>query len=115
MSPRQARRMMERMGLSMGGMPDVNEVIIRTNTKEIVLEDPEVAVLDMQGQKIFQVTGGKVTERELEKPEKKITIPDEDVRLVADQTGKSVEEAQRALEETEGDLAKAILLLQSEG
>jgi nascent polypeptide-associated complex subunit alpha len=115
MSPRQARRMMERMGLSMGGMPDVNEVIIRTNTKEIVLEDPEVAVLDMQGQKIFQVTGGKVTERELEEPEKKITIPDEDVRLVADQTGKSVEEAQRALEETEGDLAKAILLLQSEG
>ncbi len=115
MSPRQARRMMERMGLSMGGMPDVNEVIIRTNTKEIVLEEPEVAVLDMQGQKIFQVTGGKVTERELETPEKKITIPDEDVRLVADQTGKSVEEAQRALEETEGDLAKAILLLQSEG
>ncbi len=115
-NPRQAKRMMQRMGLSMGEVPDVQEVILRTSTKEIVVENPEVAVLDMQGQKIFQVTGERITEKELEeKPAKKVTIPEEDVRLVADQTGKSVEEAQRALEETAGDLAKAILLLQSEG
>ena len=106
---------MQRMGLSMGEVPDVQEVILRTSTKEIVVENPEVAVLDMQGQKIFQVTGERITEKELEKAEKQVTIPEEDVRLVADQTGKSVEEAQRALEETSGDLAKAILLLQSEG
>lgn len=116
MSPRQAKRMMQRMGLSMGEVPDVQEVILRTSTKEIIVENPEVAVLDMQGQKIFQVTGERIIEKELEeKAEKKLAIPEEDVRLVADQTGKSVEEAQRALEETEGDLAKAILLLQSEG
>ena len=114
-SPRQAKRMMQRMGLSMGEVPDVQEVILRTSTKEIVVENPEVAVLEMHGQKIFQVTGEKITEKEIEKPEKKVTIPEEDIRLVADQTGKSVEEAQRALEETEGDLAKAILLLQSQG
>jgi nascent polypeptide-associated complex subunit alpha len=40
-------------------------------------------------------------------------IPEEDARLVADQTGKSLEEAKKALEECGGDLAKAILLLQS--
>ncbi len=114
-SPRQAKRMMERMGLSMNPMPDVQEVILRTSRKEIIVENPEVAVLDMHGQKIFQVTGERISEKELEKPEKRVTIPEEDVRLVADQTGKSMEEAQRALEETEGDLAKAILLLQSEG
>jgi nascent polypeptide-associated complex subunit alpha len=115
MSPRQAKRMMERMGLSMNPMPDVQEVILRTSRKEITVENPEVAVLDMQGQKIFQVTGERITERQLEKAEKKVTIPEEDVRLVADQTGKSMEEAHRALEETEGDLAKAILLLQTKG
>jgi len=114
-NPRQAKRMMERMGLSMNPMPEVQEVILRTRRKEITVESPEVAVLDMHGQKIFQVTGEKITERALEKPEGRVTLPEEDVRLVADQTGKSVEEAQRALEETEGDLAKAILLLQSEG
>ena len=114
-SPREAKRMMQRMGLSMGEMPDVQEVIFKTSGKEIVVENPEVAILDLHGQKIFQVTGERITERAVEKEAAKITIPEEDVRLVADQTGKSVEEAKRALEETEGDLAKAILLLQTKG
>lgn len=102
--------MMQRMGLSMGEMPDVQEVIFKTATKEIVIENPEVAVLDLKGQRIFQVTGERIVERAVER---KISIPEEDIRLVADQTGKSMEEAKKALEEAEGDLAKAILLLQS--
>ena len=114
-NPRQAKRMMERMGLSMNPMADVQEVILRTSRKEITVENPEVAVLDMQGQKIFQVSGERITEKQLEKPGKRLTIPEEDVRLVADQTGRSMEEAQMALEETDGDLAKAILLLQTKG
>jgi len=110
-SPREAKRMMQRMGLSMEGIPDVEEVIIRTAKKEIIVNNPEVAVLDLHGQRIFQVTG-QITEKEIEK---KMEIPEEDVRLVADQTGKSMEEAEKALEETGGDLAKAILLLQAKG
>lgn len=109
-SPREAKRMMQRMGLSMEEMPNVQEVIFKTATKEIVIENPEVAVLDLKGQRIFQVTGEKILERTVER---KISIPEEDVRLVADQTGKTLEEARKALEEAEGDLAKAILLLQS--
>jgi NACalpha-BTF3-like transcription factor len=35
------------------------------------------------------------------------------MQLVADQTGKSLQKAKEALEECGGDLAKAILLLQS--
>jgi len=62
MSPRNAKRMMQRMGMNMGEMPDVQEVIFRTSDKEIVVENAQVAVLDMQGQKIFQVTG-EVNER----------------------------------------------------
>ncbi len=114
LSPREARRIMQRMGLNMAPMPEVQQVIFKTSTKEIIVEDPEVAVISIKGQKIFQVTGEKITEKALEaKP--KLVIPEEDVQLVADQTGKSLEEARRALEETEGDLAKAILLLQSQG
>jgi nascent polypeptide-associated complex subunit alpha len=103
--------MMQRMGLNMDAMPDVQQVIIKTSSKEITIEEPEVAMLEMQGQKIFQVTGGKITEKAAER--KSPGIAEEDVRLVADQTGKSVEEARKALEESQGDLAKAILLLQS--
>ena len=114
MSPRNAKRMMQRMGMNMGEMPDVKEVIFRTSDKEIVVENPQVAVLDMQGQKIFQVTG-EVNERALETQTAKVTIPGEDAQLVADQTGKSMEDAKRALEASDGDLAKAILLLQTGG
>jgi len=111
-SPREAKRMMQRMGLGMNELPDAQQVIIQTSTKEIIIENPEVAVLEMHGQKIFQVTGEKITEKAIKK---EMAIPEEDIRLVADQTGKSVEEAKRALEEAGGDLAKAILLLQAKG
>jgi len=118
MNPREQRRMMQRMGMNMDTVSDVEEVVIKTTSKEITIEQPEVAILEMQGQKIFQVIGGQITEYV---PEHKATatasatpkVSEEDVQLVADQTGKSLNEARRALEECEGDLAKAILLLQS--
>jgi nascent polypeptide-associated complex subunit alpha len=99
--------MMQRMGLNMNQL-EVEEAIFRTKDKEIRLENPEVAILEMQGQKIYQVTGGHMTETALEK---KPTIPDEDVQLVAQQAKVTLERAQAALEQTNGDLAQAILLL----
>lgn len=109
-SPREAKRMMQRMGLNMDALTDVEQVIIKTGTKEISIEEPEVAIMEIQGQRIYQVTGGKITEKAAER---KLIIPEEDVRLVADQTAKSLDEARKALEDCDGDLAKAILLLQS--
>jgi nascent polypeptide-associated complex subunit alpha len=118
-NPREAKRMMQRMGMSMDNVEDVQQVIIRTSSKDIVIDEPEVAILNMGGQKMYQVAGGTVTEKAagtavsgvaVAKP---VVVSEEDARLVADQTGKSVQEAKKALEECEGDLAKAILLLQS--
>ena len=114
MNPRNAKRMMQKMGMNMGEMPEVEEVIFRTSSKEIVVENAQVAVIDMGGQKIFQVTG-EVSERALVGQTTGVPIAEEDVQLVADQTGKSMEDAKRALESSEGDLAKAILLLQTGG
>jgi nascent polypeptide-associated complex subunit alpha len=110
-NPREAKRMMQRMGMSMDAVSEVENVVIRTSRKEITIEQPEVAILEVQGQKIFQITGGKITEKVVER--KPSGVAEEDVKLVADQTGKSIEEARRALEDSGGDLAKAILLLQS--
>jgi nascent polypeptide-associated complex subunit alpha len=103
------------MGMSMDAVDDVEQVIIRTRSKDIVIEQPEVAILNMQGQKVFQVSGGTVTEKAAEHAASasKPVVSEEDARLVADQTGKSVDEAKKALIECEGDLAKAILLLQT--
>ncbi len=108
MNPREARRMMQKMGLNMGAMPDVEEVIFKTSSKEIIVENPEVAVMEMQGQKIFQVTGERIIEKAVEKA---VKIPEEDVQLVATQARVSPDQARAALEQTKGDLAQAILLL----
>lgn len=107
-NPREARRMMQRMGLNMGSMPDVEQVIFKTASKEIIVENPEVAIMEMQGQKIFQVTGERIVEKAVEKA---LKIPEEDVQLVATQARVSPEQARTALEQTKGDLAQAILLL----
>ena len=112
-NPREAKRMMQRMGLNMNVVEDVREVVIKTGSKQIVIAEPDVSIIDMQGQKMFQIAGGQVTEKASEPKPAESKIVEADVRLVADQTGKSLEEARRALEESEGDLAKAILLLQS--
>ena len=106
-NPREARRMMRRLGLNMSPL-EVDEVILRMKDKEIIIHDPEVAVLEVQGQKIFQVTGGEISEKERKR---KISIPEEDIQLVAQQAGVSLDRAKAALEQTDGDLAQAILLL----
>jgi nascent polypeptide-associated complex subunit alpha len=110
--------MMQRMGMNMDTVADVQQVIIRTADKDIVIDEPEVAILQVQGQKMYQVIGGQVseqspTQRGASIAAVKPAFSEEDVQLVADQTGKSLEKAKEALQEADGDLAKAILLLQS--
>jgi len=99
--------MMKRMGMNMRPL-EVQEVILKTKDKEIVIGNPEVAVIEVQGQKIFQITGGEIKEKVLEKG---LSLPEEDVQLVAQQAKVSLEQARVALEQTNGDLAQAILLL----
>jgi nascent polypeptide-associated complex subunit alpha len=117
MNSREQKRMMQRMGMNMDTVGDVQQVIIRTVEKDIVIDEPEVAILQVQGQKMYQIIGGQVSEqspsqRGTSAPAKP-AFSEEDVQLVADQTGKSLEKAKEALQEADGDLAKAILLLQS--
>jgi len=108
---RRARRMMKQMGMNMEEIPDVERVILQGGGREIIVEDPAVTVIDMRGQKIFQVTGSRITEKALKMEVKTPEIAEEDVQLVAQQAGVSPERARAALKESEGDLAKAIFLL----
>ena len=105
---RRARRMMKQMGLKMDDLGDIERVILQGKGREIVIEGPAVTVIDMKGQRMYQVTGGKATETA---KEKELVIPEEDVLLVSQQAGVSMERARAALEDAEGDLARAILML----
>ena len=106
-SSRTARRMMQRMGMEIEEIGNATQVTIKTPSKEIVIDDPEVSVTKMQDQKIFQIMGGVVTEKEIVNE----LILEEDVKLVAQQANVSIDLARKALESTNGDLAQAILLL----
>jgi nascent polypeptide-associated complex subunit alpha len=79
-----------------------------------VIENPSVSVIDMRGQKIYQIMGEKTFERPLKAEEKTApAIKEEDVMLVAQQANVSPQEARKALEETGGDLAQSIMLLKT--
>lgn len=114
LSPRELRRLMDKLGVSAQPL-NVREAVFKLDGKELVVKNPTVTLLDFQGQKIFQVVSETLEEREVtsEALGEKPSIPEEDVSLVAAQAGVSLEEARAALEETGGDLAQAILLLAS--
>jgi nascent polypeptide-associated complex subunit alpha len=109
---RQARRMMDRMGISMDHFEDVEEVIIRMPDKDLVIKGADVSEIRTKaaaGTRMFQVTGDDFEERTREKPK----FTKEDVMLVAQQANVSEARAEQALKDTNGDLAQAILRLSS--
>lgn len=113
MNPRQMKAMMKRMGITQEEVQDVEEVVIRTRTKEIVFEGAAVTAMTVQGQTTYQVVG-EPKERPRKAAEKEEGgVPQEDVELVMSQTGCTAKEAQKALEECDGAPAEAILKIMS--
>ena len=106
---REMARLMKRMGVEFESLEGVEEVLIRYPSRSIVIRKPEVSVMKVGGQQIFQVTG-EVSEAPVEAPE----FDEEAVEIVAEQSGATLEEAREALRLTGGDLAKAILNLKSQ-
>ena len=105
---RDAMRAMQKMGMQVKEIEGAKEVVIITNDKRIIIEEPSVAAVTLQGQQIYQITGGTQKEEPLTEVE---TVSEEDARLVSEQAGVGMEEAKKALESTGGDLARAIVQL----
>jgi len=109
---RDAARMMQKMGMKVDEIANVTQVIIKTESKDIVIEAPSVTLVTIQGQAMYQIAGGRVSE---DTPQTAPTATgEEDAQLVAQQTGRSLVDAKKALLEAGGDLAKAILILKNQ-
>lgn len=138
MDPRQMSMMMKKLGIDVRDIDAVQSVTVRTATKDYVFDKASVSVMKAQGVETWQVSGKpRVVEKGTATPTPTapggpamkasdppmpqmpdevaapLVIPDEDVRLVAKETGKSPAEARAALEATKGDLAEAIVRLTS--
>ncbi|AFV24068.1 MAG: nascent polypeptide-associated complex protein [Methanolobus sp.] len=107
MNPAKVKQMMKQMGINVNEINDVQQVIIRTPDKDIVFNDANVSVMTAQGVDTYQIVG---TPEEIAR---QTEIPEDDVRLVAEQTGVPAEKARQALKDANGDLAEAILALSS--
>lgn len=107
--PRRMNQMMKQLGIDVREMDGVQEVVIRTATRDYVFQNADVTIMRAQGQDTYQVVG----KPEVREHEARLSIPDEDVKMVAQQSGKSDEQARAALEATKGDIAEAILRLQA--
>ncbi len=94
------------MGMQVQQLEDVTRVIMETPSKRIVIDDPEVATVTVQGQTVYQVGGGSLREESVGEQSSA-----DDAKLVASQAGVSLEEAAEALKRSGGDLAQAIVLL----
>ena len=104
---RDMRRMLDRMGLDMKDLGSVEEVIIRTDMKEIFLKKPQVVEMKGKDSTIFQVIATDIEETNRDVP----SFKEEDIVLVMQQANVSKEKAIVALTDTKGDIAQAILNL----
>lgn len=104
---REMRRMLDKMGLEMKDLGNIEEVIIKTETKELFLIKPQVVEMKGKDSTIFQVVATDIEEKERETP----SLKDEDIILVMQQANVTREKAIQALVDAKGDLAKAILNL----
>jgi nascent polypeptide-associated complex subunit alpha len=120
LNPRKMQKMMEQMGIDVTELDVSSAVLQLDDGTELVFDSPDVTRMDARGQETYQVVGSP-EEREGADPaggeaegEGSTTaaddegIPEEDIALVAEQSGASTAEAREALEAADGDLAAAI-------
>lgn len=108
MNPRKMQQMMKQLGVKQEEI-SAKEVIIKTEDKELIFQNPQVTKVNMMGQETYQLTGNVI-----EKPlSKTFEINLEDIQTVAEQANVSSEKAKQSLEKNNGDIAAAILDLQN--
>ena len=93
------------MGMSQEEISASKVTIEKNDGNKIIIDNPSVTKIHMQGQETFQIAGGSIRE-ESSKPE----ISKEDIQTIIEKTNCSEEKARETLEKT-GDLADAIMEL----
>ena len=99
--PKKLEKMMKKFNMNVRHVP-ANRVVISSSGKDIVINEPEVMIVNMMGRDVYQISGN-VSER--------APVNEEDVKTVMDKTGKDRETVVKKLEELDNDLAAAIMEL----
>lgn len=101
MDPQKLQQMLKQLGMTMEEMP-AEQVIIKADSGDIIIDDPQVIKTSMKGQIVYQVSGRTQVQE----------VAEDDIKLVMEQTGiKDEEKIRKTLAETKGDVVETILKL----
>ena len=93
-NPKKMQAMMRQMGIAQEDISAIR-VIIETEEKNIIITNPSVIKVKMQGQTNYQISGD---ESEILNEEESEDTTGEDIKTIIEQTECSEEEAKAALE-----------------
>jgi len=102
LDPKKMKAMMKQMGINQEEVA-AKRVIIEKEDSKIVIDNPSVQKIIMQGQESWQIAG--------EAHEEALGVSEEDIKIVMEKTGATKDKAKKALESVNGDLAEAIVNL----
>jgi nascent polypeptide-associated complex subunit alpha len=103
--PRQMQGMLKKMGISQEDIDASRVIIEKTDGNKIIIENPSIQKIKMQGQETFQIAGDISEEAGEEE------LSEEDIQTIIEKTGVSKKKAKETLEKNNGDLAETILEL----
>jgi len=108
---RQVKRMMQQMGIKSNDLDDVVEVRIVLKDKAIIIKEPNVSVIEVQGNKTYTVVGKEeIIQGQMDKQTIEDTnLKEEDIKLVMEKAGVTREKAIEALKSNNYMVAEAII------
>ena len=101
LDPKKMQAVMKQMGMAQEEIDADRVIIERDGNSKIIIENPSVIKIKMQGQENFQISGDVREE----------SAGDEDVKTIMEKVGCLEQEAKQALEKANGDLTEALLSL----
>jgi len=104
LNPKKMQAMMKQLGIKQEDIP-AERVIIEKSDGKIIIDNPSVVKVNMQGTETFQISG------DISEEEESSEQVSSDVEMIMEKTKKDREEAALTLEKNNGDIAATILEL----
>ena len=114
LNPKKMQAVMKQLGMSQEDIDAKRVIIEKSNGDNIIIDNPSVAKVKMQGQETFQISGDiseesseETTESENEEGEEETN--EADIKMIQDKTNANKEKIIQILKDNNGDIAKTIL------
>ena len=104
-NPKKMQEAMKQMGIAQEEI-NATKVIIEKENSQIIIENPSITKIKIQGQESFQISGDVKEEPLIQE----LQISEQDIKTIMEKTNCSEEQARKTLEKTK-DLAETILEL----